>query len=290
MRTLLPGKIGAFAILALSLASCQKAETFLGDYFDKKKDDSKGITFYALAGSTLDKYSTSNPEKILRSVEIKGLQNNEKILGLDYRPRTGQLYGLGSDSRVYIVNPSSGVASFAFSLSSSIDGMPVKLSGQSFGFDFNPQVDRLRIISNTGQNLRVVPDNANDVAGKTFVDGSINPQPASVSAVAYDNNFDGTTTTKLYSLDAISNKLNEIMPPNNGTLADPFQVKLKLEGAGSFDIAPRNMEVKENIGLAVFDINKKSTLFMINLDNGDTKILAKFNKAASYSSMAISPE
>lgn len=298
MRTLLPGKISAFAILALSLASCQKSEITLTENnevipsaaFKSNTNTPKGITYYALAGLTLDKYSTSNAETVLNSVTITGLQNGESILGLDFRPRTGQLYALGSNSRVYIIDPSNGMASFAFSFTSSVTGMPVMLSGTSFGFDFNPQVDRLRIISNTGQNLRVVPDNANDVAGKTFTDGSINPSPASVRAVAYDNNFDGTTSTKLYTLDAGSNLLNEVSPPNNGTLADPFMVNLKLEGDGSFDIAPGNMEVTANIGLAIFDINKKSTLFRINLDNGDTKIMAKYNKAVSYSSMAISAE
>ena len=43
------------------------------------------------------------------------------------------------------------------------------LQGTSFGVDFNPTVDRLRIISDTGQNLRT-----NVADGSTNVDGTLN--------------------------------------------------------------------------------------------------------------------
>jgi hypothetical protein len=255
----------------------------------KISDEVSGITFYALAGNTLDKYSTSNPETLLNSATITGLQMGEKILGIDFRPKTGELYGLGSNSRVYKINPTSGAATFAFSFKTAT-GQTVLLSGTSFGFDFNPQVDRLRIVSNTGQNLRVVPDNAvTGVAGTTFIDGSINPQPASITGVAYDNNFAGTTSTELYALDATTDLLYEIDPPNNGTLIEPLAVKLKLEGEGGFDIAPRNANVTSDIGLGLYEVNKKSTLFVIDVETGDTKILAKYNKSIMYTGLAISP-
>jgi hypothetical protein len=41
--------------------------------------------------------------------------------------------------------------------------MPV-LAGTSFGFDFNPTVDRIRLVSDSGQNLRLNP---NSGAGAT---------------------------------------------------------------------------------------------------------------------------
>ncbi len=297
MKKVLLGRIGALAFLSLSLAACQKdlsskTENTLemsSAAFKSNTNNPEGITFYALAGNTLDKYSTSNPEMVLSSAMITGLQNGETVLGLDFRPKTGQLYALGSNSRVYIVNPNTGVATFAFSFKTT-SGMQVLLSGTSFGFDFNPQVDRLRIISNTGQNLRVVPDNAAmGVAGTTFIDGSINPQPASVNSVAYDNNFAGTPTTELYALDVTTDQLYEIDPPNAGTLIEPLRVKLKLEGDGGFDIAPRNASVTTDIGLALYEVNKKSTLFQIDVETGETRILAKYNKDIMYTALAISP-
>lgn len=301
MKKNLLGKIGALAYLSLSMTACQKdmssitennAETTSVAMSSRNnpKSIAAGITFYALAGNTLDKYSTYDPEKILGSAMITGLQAGESILGIDFRPLNGQLYALGSNSRVYIVNPTTGVATFAFSFTTTT-GMTVLLSGTSFGFDFNPAADRLRIISNTGQNLRVVPDNvAAGVAGTTFVDANINPMGASVNGVAYDNNDnDPATATELYALDVNTDLLYEIDPPNAGTLVEPVPVSLKLEGDGGFDIAPRNANVTSDIGLALYEVNKKSTLFQIDVETGETRILAKYKKNIMYAALAISP-
>ena len=301
MKKNLLGKIGALAFLSLSITACQKDmssvtknNSELSSVAKNSKNNPEsitaGITFYALAGNTLDKYSTSNPETILGSAMITGLQSGESVLGIDFRPRNGQLYALGSNSRVYIVNPTNGAATFAFSFKTTT-GMTVLLSGTSFGFDFNPAADRLRIVSNTGQNLRVVPNNAaTGVAGTTFVDGSINPMGASVNGVAYDNNDnDPATATELYALDVNTDLLYEIDPPNAGTLVEPLPVKLKLEGDGGFDIAPRNANVTTDIGLALYEVNKKSTLFQIDVETGETRILAKYKKDIMYTGLAISP-
>ena len=298
MKRLIAGKIGAIAFLTLTLTACKKdmsssnenTSELTSAEFKGNTTTPQGITFYALAGNTLDKYSTSNPETVLGSAMITGLQSGEKILGIDFRPRNGELYALGSNSRVYKINPATGVAMFAFSFKTTT-GMQVMLSGTQFGFDFNPQADRLRIISNTGQNLRVVPDAAaSGVAGTTFVDGNINPQPASVNGAAYDNNDnDPATLTELYVLDATANLMYEVKPPNAGTLVEPLPVKLKLEGEGGFDIAPRNANVTTDIGLGLYEVNKKSTLFEIDVETGATKILAKYNKQIMYTALAISP-
>jgi hypothetical protein len=217
---------------------------------------------------------------------ITGLAMGETILGIDFRPLTGQLYALGSNSRLYVINTSTGVATFVAALTNSMTRMPLALEGSSFGFDFNPTVDRIRIVSNTGQNLR-----ANPTTGATIVDGSINPQPASVNGVAYTNNdTDPSTATQLYALDMLSQQLFDVTPPNNGTLIEPVPVKLKITGEGGFDIAPRTANVTSDIALALYEVNKKSTLISINVETGQTTILAKYNKNIMYSGIAISPE
>lgn len=297
MKKVLLGKIGVFAILSLSLAACQKDMSsspnentmeVASAAFKSNTNNPEGIVFYALSGNILDKYSTSNPETVLGSATISGLQVGERILGIDFRPKTGQLYALGSNSRVYIVDPSSGVATLAFTLTT-------PLEGTSFGFDFNPAADLLRIVSNTGQNLRVVPSDrviagTFRAAGFTFVDGRINPQPASINGVAYDNNDnDPNTATELYALDILTDQQFEINPPNAGTLTEPLDTKLKLEGDGGFDIAPRNANVTTDIGLALYEVNKKSTLFQIDVETGETRILAKYKKDIMYTALAISP-
>jgi hypothetical protein len=56
------------------------------------------------------------------------------------------------------------------------------LAGSAFGIDFNPTADRLRIVSNAGQNLRVNVD-----AGLTVTDADLNPGAPNVTGVAYIN-------------------------------------------------------------------------------------------------------
>jgi hypothetical protein len=79
---------------------------------------------------------------------ITGLGVGEEILAIDYRPATGQLYGIGSLSQLYTIDPATGVAT--------VVGGPFAqaLSGTSFGFAFNPVADRIRVVSDFEQNLR----------------------------------------------------------------------------------------------------------------------------------------
>jgi Domain of unknown function (DUF4394) len=217
-----------------------------------------------------------------------GLQPGEKIVGIDFRPATGELYAVGSNSRMYTINFDSGNADFIAALTTIPMGgstaVPSALGGTSFGVDFNPVVDRLRIISNTGQNLRVNP-----MTGVTLVDASINRQPVLVNGVAYDNNdTDTTTATELFALDVSGDKIFEIDPPNNGTLIDPLPIKLNITGNGGFDIAPRNAKVTTDIGLGLYEVDKTSTLFRIDVETGETKILARYYKNV-FTAIAISP-
>ena len=174
------------------------------------------------------------------------------------------------------------VASLMIIPAGSATPVPLQLSGTSFGFDFNPVVDRIRIVSNTGQNLRAHP-----VTGLTVTDASINPQVVSVNSVAYDNNdTDSTTGTELFALEVAGDQVYEIDPPNNGTLIDPLPININITGDGGFDIAPRNQKVNTDIGLAVYMVDNKTTLFRIDVETGETKILARYKE--SYTGIAIS--
>ncbi len=159
---------------------------------------------------------------------ITGLQPAEDALAIDLRPATGQIYLLGSSSRLYVLNPATGVAVAV--------GGPFTpaLSGAAFGFDFNPTVDRIRVVSDTGQNLRLNPDTG-AVAG---VDTALNPGAPHVVGSAYANNVAGATTTTLYAIDATTDQLYVQNPPNSGVLTPvgvPFSVD--TSDAVGFDIS-----------------------------------------------------
>src|SRR5262245_36559509 len=42
--------------------------------------------------------------------QIRGLQTDTKLVGIDYRPATGALYGLGDAGGLYVLNPASAEA------------------------------------------------------------------------------------------------------------------------------------------------------------------------------------
>ncbi|GHD79568.1 hypothetical protein GCM10010336_61820 [Streptomyces goshikiensis] len=96
------------------------------------------------------------------------------------------------------------------------------LTGTAFGVDFNPTADRLRIISDTCQNLR---HNVNVATGGTLADTPRHHTPATtptagVSGAAYtDNDLDAATATSLFDIDTASYRVALQSPANSGTLA-----------------------------------------------------------------------
>lgn len=154
---------------------------------------------------------------------LTGLESNETLVGIDYRspfkdaggvsnnvPVEGTLYGLGNLGGLYSINPSTAVATKKAQIS-------VALAGTAFGIDFNPTVDRLRVVSNTGQNLRVNVD-----TGAALVDGGLvsgGTTATGVAAVAYTNvDSDPATATTLFDIDVNSDQLLVQNPPNDGVL------------------------------------------------------------------------
>jgi len=133
---------------------------------------------YALAGLNLVSFDLTAPGIIAPPVPIVGLTAGETLVGIDFRPANGLLYGLGVNAgadtgTLYVISTRTGVAGGSFA---GVGDLPPG----NFGFDFNPAVDRIRVTTDTGLNFRLNP-NSGAIAG---VDTSI---PAhDVSGVAYD--------------------------------------------------------------------------------------------------------
>ena len=146
-------------------------------------------------------FSVSTPGTLLSNVAVTGLQSGESLVGIDFRPSTGQLYGVGSSNRVYVIDVASGQAT-----SVSTSAFSPGLSGTEFGVDFNPVPDLIRVVSDGDQNLRLSPGTG-ALAGTdtplaydaSDVNKDANPN---IVAAAYTNNFFGTTTTTLYDIDS----------------------------------------------------------------------------------------
>lgn len=70
-------------------------------------------TIYAVTSTNLLLTFDSATPGTTTSVAITGLQAGENVLGIDLRPATGQLYALGSTSRLYTINPVTGAATLS---------------------------------------------------------------------------------------------------------------------------------------------------------------------------------
>ena len=230
----------------------------------------KRIAFYGLSSANeIVRFTSGNTAVDQGAVGITGLQADEQILAIDFRPSTGQLYGVSSQSRLYAINPNTGKAN-------TLSATPFSptINGSMTGFDFNPTVDRIRLVTENEQNLRLNPETGMVAA----VDGNINPGDKNVTAAAYTNSFAGATSTTLYTIDFTEGKLFKQNPPNNGTQEEIGSLGIQPAGDGGFDISPDN-----SVALAVLKVNdegnnnensngKKSNFYYINLATGNATV------------------
>ncbi len=103
-------------------------------------------------------FGVDSPEQVTGIGRVSGLQGDRRLIGIDYRVQDGLLYGVGNAGGIYTLDDSSAAAT-------KVSQLTVALEGTNFGVDFNPAADRLRVVSDTGQNLRhdVNPSDATTV-------------------------------------------------------------------------------------------------------------------------------
>ena len=170
-------------------------------------------------------------ESTARRVEPRGVSG--RLVGIDRRPADGRLYGLAGGSDLYTIDPASGAATLVSTLTFPFDG------GIRSGFDFTPQLDRLRLVSVDGRNLRV-----NVAIGAAAVDGALGFAAADphagkrprVTAAAYANNRPGVATTTLFELESDLDLLVVQDPANDGVLRTVGPLGVDVPDVAGFDI------------------------------------------------------
>ena len=231
-------------------------------------------TLYGLtAGNSLARFDSASPGVTTTSL-ISGLAAGESLLGIDFRPADGKLYGMGSSNRLYTINIASAVATLAGSGPNNNPFGPPILSGADFGFDFNPAADRLRVVGSSGQNFRL-----NQLTGAVAgSDTSINPANGIVAA-AYDrNDVNAATPTTLFVIDASSDSLyiqggvNGTPSPNGGVLTLIGALGVDTDGFAGFDISTAS-------GMAYATLTQPgsfaSALYGINLGTGAATLIGQ---------------
>ena len=260
-RLILP----TFAAALFSMAALVSCDDKKGrDPVVERPGMAPDVAFTALtADNMIYTYNAQELSTPMSMVAITGLPSGENILSIDYRPATGQLYALSSASRLYHINENSGAATAL-----GTEPFSPAFEGENASIDFNPTVDRIRLVTESGQNLRLHPELGTVVAIDGSINGGMNPR---IGAVAYSNSFSGTTTTTLYDIDLEQNKLYKQVPPNDGGLEEVGDLGLDLEGMSDMDIIADN-----SIAFAVSKKTNQTRLYRIDLMTGDAEWLGMF--------------
>lgn len=229
-------------------------------------------------------FDSASPTSVT-TTPVTGVATGETLIGIDVRPATGALYGVGVDAtgegHVYAIDPTTGVATMTALLTADpADSTSpfTSVAGANFGVDFNPVTDRLRIVSDTNQNLRVNVDN-----GNVTTDDDLNPSGSAVASAAYTNSFAGATGTVLYDIDVTNDVLVRQNPPNNGTISTVGAgLGFDVTGTGGFDILSTRAadgSVTET-GFAALTVGGVTGLYSIDLANGTATPIANIGSGA----------
>lgn len=211
------------------------------------------------------------------------------VRGIDFRPATSQLYlqqgpAAGNPDRLYVVDTFSGNSTLVANTSTPIVGTPL-------GMDFNPAVDRLRIVTSATQNYRVNPDTG---AVTTDTAALISPSGNSpfITGSAYTNSIFGgavPASTTLYNIDSRNSTLTLQSPPNDGTNTVIGNLGINLTGVDAgFDIW---FSGSSNIAYLTANVGGagSSSLYTVNLTTGAATLVGTIGGGVAIRDIAVIP-
>lgn len=207
-------------------------------------------------GNNLVSFDSNRPASA-RQIQVSGVDGT--LIGIDVRPANQQLYGVTNTSKIYTIDPMTGMTTMVSSLNSPFKG------GLRSGVDFNPVADRLRLVGANGQNFRINVETGAVTTDKPlayargdryFGNGS------SISAGAYTNSVAGAKSTQLFNIDSNLDILVLQNPPNDGTLKTIGMLNANFSPMAGVDITTDANGM--NTAFAV----SGSTLYRIDLTKG----------------------
>lgn len=265
-------KTTAIALTTAALAASLGAAAHAGE-----------LVYGVTENQTLVSFDSTTPTTILSGVAIWGMAANERVRGLDFRPATNELYALGSFSMLYKINAMTGMAvqvgsgTFAHTL-----------NGSSFGFDFNPVIDRIRVVSEADQNLVLNPNTAASTNATALFYGmgdmneGMNPN---VVGSAYTNSKKGATSTQLYGIDS---NLDILVKQANsaGTLTTVGSLGVNVSDQVGFDISGLSGIAYASVQDATLG---QSTFWQINLNTGAAMMVGAIGGGSQVGCITVVP-
>lgn len=288
-------RMAAAALAGAALGGCATAPA--------PESPQRELVVAVTASHELITFQAGQPDRILERRPVTGLPAGERLVGIDFRVARGVLYALSQAGRLYTLDIPTG-ALRAVGPGPAVVG----LRGRAFGFDFNPVADRIRVVSNTGQNLRLHPDTGAAVDGDPAVDG-VQPDPAlryawsdvhagrapDIAGAAYTYNTQDSKITTNYAIDRALGVLvmqgsregaTPVVSPNTGQLRTVGSLGLPPLLDVAFDIS----DVGNTALIAVrTTVDSQTHLHLVDLRTGATRPLGKVGEGAPLVGMAIEP-
>lgn len=243
---------------------------------------------------TLIKVKAAAPDKIVEQKALSGLATGETLVGIDYRVAYGVLFALSDKGQLYNIDTGTGKVTAAG------PALPADtLKNGQFGFDFNPVADRIRVVNEHGQNLRLHPETAALASVDPELkyadkDANFGKMPGIVAAAYTYNQQDSTLTTN-YAIDKTHGTLvtqgskegtTPAVSPNTGQLFTVGSLGLQSLQQIAFDISDLS-----NLSFIAVSTTAEpaSTLYQLDLQTGQNKKLGTLAKGQSLLGMAIEP-
>jgi hypothetical protein len=225
-------------------------------------------------------FASNTPTRVRTLGQVRGLQGDQRLVGIDCRVADSTAYGVGDHGGIYRLRLRDATAT-------KVSQLTVPLQGRAFDVDFNPAANRLRILSDTGQNLRHNLDDPTGTppAGVTVADAPLTIPPATqpatgISGAAYYNNdLDPATATTLFTFDPTQDQVAIQSPANAGLLAATGTLGVDAD-AGSdagFDIHyTADGASADGRGLAALKVEGAYRMYRVELLTGQARLVGAF--------------
>ena len=259
--------------------------------------------FAVTQSNRLINFNAGQPARLIGDRPLAGLKAGERVIGIDYRVARGLLYALGASGQLYLVDTGTATAK---PVGTGLEGS--EPARGDIGFDFNPTVDRIRLIVNGQVSARMHPDTGRLVDGNAGepgvqLDGRLayaahdvnHGRSPRVLAAAYTYNKVDEKITTNYAIDAAAGVLatqgtiegaRTAVSPNTGQLFTVGSLNVGAIGSVAFDIADLN-----NAAFAAITAPgaSRSGWYLIDLKSGAATSLGTIGGGEAIAGAAIEP-
>ncbi len=279
---MLPHRLSCLLGLGLSaLAGCALAPTTV----DLPASLQRTTVWAVTDTAELLRFNAGQPQKVLQRLPLQGLAPGEQLVGMDFRVAKGVLYALTSGGQLCTLDTATG------QLRPVGAAVPALKQAGRTGVDFNPVADRVRVVTESGQNLRLHPD--------TGAVAAVDPPlqwPAGTPRIAgagYTYNTKNDKLTTNYAVDLATGRLvtqgshESVQPavsPNTGRL---FTVGPM--GTGPVDDVAFDITDTDNTALAALRQQGRTRLHLLDLATGRATLLGTIGNGQALWGMAIEP-